>query len=216
MPYPRHLRRAPLLLALAGALAGAALGACSDGETPDAPVIATLPPGELSSLVVQPTEVASGVVPILAQTGPADATRIASFSADPTAAAASLASHGFERAYVVQYGDPATRRSVTSVVARFGTEAGATADLTGDLTAARATGTPYDEPGLGDQAGGVESDLNASAGTGSLVTLRWRLGRTTWLIAIGATGKVDRAVLRTLAERILARAAGSATPSPTP
>ena len=195
------MRPGPLVIALA-LLAGCG----GDGDpdpTPSAPkVVLTLPPGALSTLPVQPDEVPTGLVPILSQTGPADIAKIAGFSADPTAAEKALRDHGFTSAYVATYGDPETGRVISSVVARFATEAGATADLTGDLDAAEATGTPFAVTDLGDQAGGVRGKLDPQAGTGELITLRWRVGTTTFLLAVGGPRDVDDDAVVTLARQV--------------
>lgn len=200
---PRTPRLVARLIALAVGLA--LLAGCAD-DKPEPLAFATLPPGQLSHLVVQPGEVATGLVPLLSQTGTADARRIASFSADPAGAQTSLTAHGFEQAYVVQYADPTTGRSVTNVVTRFATADGATADLTADLAAAGTAGSTFTVSDLGDQAGGIRGFYDTKAQTGELVTLRWRLGDTTWLLAIGAGGKVSESVVRSLADRLVERA----------
>lgn len=187
-------------------LAAALLAGCSDGDpdaTPSTPaVVLTLPAGTLSALPVQPNEVPAGLVPILSQTGPADLAKIASFSADPATASQALRDHGFVDAYVATYGDPDSGRIITSVVARFATVAGATADLTGDLESAKETGTPFDVSGLGDQAGGVRGKLDPKAGTGELITIRWRIAETTYLVAVGAPNDVDDEAVVTLARQV--------------
>lgn len=200
------------LAVLVTALALAACGGSGGGDgtptaTPSSPRVAlTLPPGALSGLAVQPTDVPDGLTPILAQTGPADVKRIASFSADPAAAERSLTEHGFTEAYVATYGDPQTGRVLSSVVTRFASVSGATADLTADIESGRSGGTPFEVSGLGDQAAGVTGKLKPAEGTGELVTLRWRVGETTFLLAVGAPGTVDRdgavALAKRLAERV--------------
>ncbi len=186
--------------------------ACSSGGSggggSPGPAIPTLPAGSLRSLVVQPGDVQHGLVPLTAQTGPADLDRIAGFSADPAAAAASLRSHGFTGAYVVQYADPETHAVVTNVVTQFASEDGATADLTADLSAAAGTGATFEVIGLGEQSGGVRGVLDAAASAssaGSLVTLRWRIDDTTWLLAVGAAAQVDEAGVRRLADLLVTR-----------
>jgi hypothetical protein len=206
MRHPARL--APLLLTLVLATTAACGGGDDGGGTPkadDTPRVAlTLPPGELSDAVVQPDEVPDGVVPLLAQTGPADIAKIASFSADPKVAETSLVEHGFAAAYVATYGDEASGRIVISVVTRFASEKGATDDLTADLAAS--AGTPVTVDDLGDQAGGVRAALHADTGKGELVTLRWRRGATTYLLAVGAEGKIDDDAVITLAKKVDTRA----------
>lgn len=193
---------------MASALAATALSACGGNEqakpTETPRVVLTLPPGDLSDAVVQPDEVPDGVVPLIAQTGPADIAKIASFSADPGKAETSLKEHGFTSAYVATYGDEATGRIVVSVVTRFQTEQGATDDLAADLAAS--TGTKVEVDDLGDQAGGVRGPLDPATDNGELVTLRWRKGSTTWLLAVGAQGDVDDDAVITLAKKVLSRA----------
>lgn len=190
-------------------LALAVLAGCSSGGKPNAtPTVPlpTLPPGELRERVLQPDEVTRALVPIAAQTGARDIKAIAAFSADPPSAEKSLQDHGFQTAYVVQYGDPATSGVVTNVVTKFATVAGATADLAGDLRSAGGkNGTTFAVTGLGDEAGGLTGKLNATAADGTLVTLRWRQGDTTWLLAVGGPKPVDAASVRALADRLMTR-----------
>jgi hypothetical protein len=189
-------------------VATGAVAACGDDEAPtprETPKVALmLPPGDLSDAVVQPDEVPDGVVPLIAQTGPADVAKIASFSADPADAETSLKAHGFTSAYVATYGDEASGRVVISVATRFATEQGATDDLTADLAAS--TGTKVDVDDLGDQAGGVRGPLDPATNKGELVTVRWRHGATTWLLAVGAQRDVDVEAVLTLARKVLSRA----------
>jgi hypothetical protein len=196
---------------LAALLAALALAGCSSGggkpkASPSVP-LPTLPTGELRDRVLQPDEVQRTMVPIAAQTGARDLASIAAFSANPGTARTSLQQHGFQSAYVVQYGDPATGAVVTNVVTKFATVAGATADLTADLTAAAKAATAFDVSGLGDQAGGVRGTLQPGAAAGTLVTLRWRVGDTTWLLAVGAPKPVDANGVRGLADRLVTRLA---------
>jgi hypothetical protein len=204
---PTRARAAAVLSAVLVVLV--AVG-CSDSGKPRASAspsvpVATLPPGELSDRVLQPGEVSRPLVPIAAQTGARDITSIAAFSANPKAAEKSLQDHGFQSAYVVQYADPAASAVVTNVVTKFASEAGATADLTADLASSGKTGTVFDVTGLGDQAGGVRGTLQKGASPGTLVTIRWRVGDTTWLLAVGAPKPVDDAGVRGLADRLMAR-----------
>ena len=224
MRIRRRLVAPALALLLAGGLAG-----CR-GESTDEPVVAvTLPPASLADQVLQPDDVPDGLVPLLAQTGKADINRIAGFSSDSAAAEKSLIAHGFLDAYVVQYGDPKSGRYIVNVVTTFETEEGATADLTADLEAARGSGTPFPVSDLGDQAGGLRAGpvatTPAAPGTPSasatatgtapaatpaqssdLVTVRWRRGATTWLLAVGAPGTVEQDAVVQLARIVLDRA----------
>jgi hypothetical protein len=205
---PRSLRFAAVAAAVTLALAG-----CSGDEpkprasaTPSVPP-ATLPPGDLVLRVLQPGEVSPTLVPIAAQTGARDITSIAAFSADPKAAQKTLQAHGFQSAYVVQYADPAASSVITSVATKFSTAGGATEDMTADLAAAKKTGTSFEVTGLGDQAGGVRGRFDPKAAVGTLVTLRWRAGNTTWLLAVGSKRPVDEQGVRALADRLMARVA---------
>jgi hypothetical protein len=204
---PRLSRRtfvaALLALALAGCSGGSKPGA---SPTPSQP-LPTLPAGALRDQVLQPGEVSRALMPIDAQTGARDITSIAAFSANPKTAKQALQKHGFQTAYVVQYADPATSAVVTNVVTKFATVSGALADLTGDLGLAGNTGTPFDVSGLGDQAGGVRGKLSAGAADGTLVTLRWRVGDTTWLLAVGSPKPVAAEGVRRLADVLVARLA---------
>ena len=155
--------------------------------------------------MLQPGEVDVTLTPIAMQTGARDISSIAAFSSDPKAARQTLQKHGFQSAYVVQYADPASSAVVTNVVTKFATAEGATADLTGDLAQSARTGTPYDVTGLGDQAGGVRGKFSPTAADGTLVTLRWRVGDTTWLLAVGASKPVDEGGVRRLADQLMAR-----------
>ncbi|HVE62330.1 MAG TPA: hypothetical protein VNB94_00820 [Mycobacteriales bacterium] len=205
---------APLLL-----LVGVAGGGCSSDDAAKPTVAVTLPGGSLADKVLQAEDVPDGLVPILAQTGTADVSRIAGFSADSAAAEKSLREHGFDDAYVVQYGDQKSGRFIVNVVSTFDSAEGAEADLTADLISARQTGTPFPVDDLGDQAGGVRavradpasaSGAPSASGTPSndfdLVTVRWRLGSTTWLLAVGARGTVEQDAVIKLARLVLARA----------
>jgi hypothetical protein len=196
--------------ACAAVLLPASLSACSAkpgrpaaSATPSVP-LPTLPAGTLSHRVLQPADVSRSLVPIDAQTGTRDIAAIAAFSADPPTARKSLQEHGFEAAYVVQYGDPSNAAVVTNVVTKFATVAGATADLTADL-AATGAGTAFAVTGLGDQAGGVRGKLEPTLADGTLITLRWRVGDTTWLLAVGSRKPVDEASVRRLADKLVGR-----------
>lgn len=205
--------RSPLRRGLAVLVCVAALAGCSSGAdepkaspTPSGP-LATLPPGELREKVLQPSEVSRSLTPIAAQTGARDVMGIAAFSADPKAAEKQLTANGFQSAYVVQYADPATNAVITNVVSKFATVAGATADFTADLRSAGKTGAAFPVDGLGEAAGGVRGKRDDTSVEGSLVTLRWRSGDTTWLLAVSASTVVAQDGVRKLADQLMARIA---------
>ena len=168
-----------------------------------------LPAGPLRELVPQTADLPPGMVPIVAGTGPRDVAAVAGYSADPVKARRLLAEHGFRNAYVAQYADPATGRVLSVVVTRFATAAGATADLTGDL--ASSGGTAVTAAKVGEQSDVRRQPLpQASAGAsgapGELVTVRFRTGATTWLVAYGATPTADPEVALALARTLVTRA----------
>ena len=204
------LRAAAAALVLSGALAG-----CSDGSEPapepvsrsalEAPVPGvTLPADPLLPLVPAPEEVPAGLVPLLAGSGSRDAAAIAEFSADPAAARKALAAHGFRSAYVAQYAHPEDGRVLSVVVVRFGDAKGAQADLSGDL--ASSAGETVEVPVIGDQSQ-VRRQPLPGASEGELVTVRFRRGATTWLLAYGASPTADPQVpvelARELADRVV-------------
>lgn len=166
-----------------------------------------LPADPLMPLVPAPTEVPAGLVPLLAGTGKRDAAAVAAYSADPAAAAVALASHRFTSAYVAQYADPTGAQILSVVVAQFADAAGATADLNGDL--AGSSGETLDLPALGDDSQARRQALPGVA-DGELVTLRFRSGRTTWLLAYGNKPTADPAVAVGLAQQLVDRAEASA------
>ncbi|MFN2626819.1 MAG: hypothetical protein ABR520_12140 [Mycobacteriales bacterium] len=170
-----------------------------------APPVATLPAGVLAGLVLQPREVPLGLVPILRATGPAEIGRIAGFSKDISAATKALRAHGFAAAYVVQYADPDSGRVISNVAVRFATAAGAAADLTADLGAAAASSTPVPMPVVGDQSGAVRQAYTAAGPHGELVTLRFRVGAVTYLVALGGREAVSVDELRALGQTLVAR-----------
>ncbi|MCW2680900.1 MAG: hypothetical protein JWM62_2301 [Frankiales bacterium] len=209
-PYaPLMILRAAAALALAAAL----LAGCSDDEpaatpqTPSASALSapipgiTLPPDPLQPLVPTPEEVPSGMVPLLSGSGSRDAAAIAEFSADPAAAATALAAHGFSSAYVAQYAHPSDGRVLSVVVARFRDAAGAKADLEGDL--AGSSGELVETATVGEASQARRQPL--PGGAGQLVTLRFRQGATTWLLAYGAP-EADPQVAVELAQALVERA----------
>ena len=197
-------------------LAVALLPGCTDSggdptasPSPSVP-LATLPPGELREKVLQPNEVTGNLVPIAAQTGTRDVKAVAAFYADPKAAERQLQKNGFQSSYVVQYADPATNAVITNVVTKFATAGGAEADLTADLRSSARTGAVFTVEGLGDQAGGVRGKRDKGSPEGSLVSLRWRLGDTTWLLAVSASTLVDQSGVRKLADQLMTRLTSAA------
>ena len=207
---PRMLRRAAAVLVAVALATG-----CSEGATPRATPtpsvpLPTLPPGELADKVLQPAEVPRNLIAFAQNTGTQDAKTIAAFSSDPKKAEKALVRNGFQSAYVVQYGDPATSAVVVNVVAKFATAAGAETDLTADLKAAERTGAVFPVTGLGEQAGGIRSKRDDKSVEGSLVTLRWRQGDTTWLLAVSASTVVAQDGVRKLADQLMARVNGTA------
>jgi hypothetical protein len=197
-------------------LAGLVLSGCGGSSdapvasaSPEAPSAAApdivLPAGALRELVPGSRDLPAGMVPLVAGTGPRDVKAVAGYSADPAAAEKALVAHGFRTAYVAQYADPATGRVLSVVVTRFAAAAGAKADLTGDL--AGSAGSPLPTPVVGEQSEVRRQPLpQASASPGQLVTVRFRKGATTWLVAYGATPTADVAVAVDLARTLATRA----------
>lgn len=209
-----------ILRVVAAALAVACLlSGCSDDDPDAAPQPpsesalnapvpgVTLPADPLRALVPAPDEVPAGLVPLVAGSGRRDAAAIAEYSADPAAARTALAEHGFSGAYVAQYAHPADGRVLSVVVARFRDAAGAKADLTGDL--AGSSGEVVEAPTVGDQSQVRRQPLPGEGGAGELVTLRFRAGATTWLLAYGARPKADPQVAVELG-RLLVERGGTA------
>lgn len=216
MVRPGRCGRALRALALTAAVATAAAG-CTEGSptVPADPVASavasavsaplpgvTLPPDPLLPLVPTPAEVPRGMVPVLTGSGPRDAAAIAEYSGDPAAARTSLTAHGFRSAYVAQYADPANARVLSVVVVRFADGAGATADLAGDLTAT--SGDVVEAAPVGQQSQ-LRRQALPGAGGGELLTLRFRTGTTTWLLAYGDRPTAAPAVAVGLGQRLVAR-----------
>ena len=162
----------------------------------------TLPPDPLRPLVPAPEEVPAGMVPLLAASGSRDAAAIAAFSADQAAAQKTLTEHGFASAYVAQYAHPSDGRVLSAVVVRFADAAGAKADLEGDL--AGGPGEVLAVETLGD-ASQVRRQALPGDAEGELITLRFRQGSTTWLLAYGARPTADPQVVVELARPLLER-----------
>ena len=193
-------------------VAGCVLAGCSSQEPPgpdDVPAGAvpevSLPADTLTPLVPAPDEVPAGMVPLLTGSGPRDAAAVAAYSADPAAAAAALAEHRFQSAYVAQYADPNGPQVLSVVVARFADVAGATADLQGDLVASSGDALEVGAVGETSQAG---RQALPGATAGELVTLRFRQGRTTWLLAYGNQPQADPQVAVGLGRLLVERASG--------
>ena len=164
-----------------------------------------LPEDPLRPLVPEPDEVPPGMVPLLAGSGSRDAQAIADFSADPAAAAQALSDHGFRSAYVAQYAHPTDGRVLSVVVVRFADAAGASADLAGDLSGSG--GELVEVPTVGEQSQVRRQPLpGESEGEGELVTVRFRQGATTWLLAYGASPTADPQVAVELARVLVDRA----------
>lgn len=164
----------------------------------------SLPEDPLRPLVPAPDEVPAGMVPLLAGSGSRDAAAIAEFSSDPSAAARALDEHGFRSAYVAQYAHPSDGRVLSVVVVRFADAAGARADLEGDL--AGSSGEVLEVATVGEQSQLRRQPLPGDD-AGELVTLRFRSGATTWLLAYGARPTVDPQVAVELARPLLDRTA---------
>ncbi|MCU1692705.1 MAG: hypothetical protein JWM64_1796, partial [Frankiales bacterium] len=172
---------------VAGVLAALLLSACtgSDEPAPVRPVptavaptaSVTLPADPLLALVPRPDDVPSGLLPVVAGSGPRDLAAVAAFSGDPAAAATALRAHGFSAAYVAQYAEQlsagARGRVLSVVVSRFATLKGAADDLAGDVAAS----------GTGERADvGSGASLRVQplpGGAGQLTTLRFRVGTRT-------------------------------------
>jgi len=198
-----------LLLALLAGCGGSPTPAAApsprDGSSAASPIAVpdiALPADPLRDLVPRTADLPSGLVPILAGSGPRDAHAIATYSADPKAAGTLLAKHGFRSAYVAQYADPATDRVLSVVVSRFATSAGATADLTADLAAS--TGEQIPGATVGESSQVRRQPL--PRGKGQLITVRFRKGATTWLVAYGASPTAEPSVAVDLATTLAARA----------
>ena len=162
----------------------------------------TLPPDPLRELVPAPDEVPEGMVPLLAGSGGRDAAEIAEFSSDPAAAATALADHGFRSAYVAQYAHPSDGRVLSVVAVRFNDAAGATADLEGDLVGS--SGELVTTSTVGESSQARRQPLPGDD-EGELVTLRFRRGATTWLLAYGARPTADVDVAVELSQRLVQR-----------
>jgi hypothetical protein len=194
-----------LLLLLLTACGGSSATTAKATGTPTAGPVAvdiTLPADPLRDLVPRTADLPPGLVAILAGSGPRNAHAIAAYSADPTQAGRLLTQHGFRSAYVAQYADPATGRVLSVVVSRFSTAAGATADLDADLSAS--TGELVAAGQVAERSDVRRQPL--PDGKGELVTVRFRKGATTWLVAYGASPKADPAVAVDLGRALASRA----------
>jgi hypothetical protein len=161
-----------------------------------------LPADPLRDLVPRTGDLPAGLVAILAGSGPRDAKAVAAYSSNPTQAGSLLASHGFRSAYVAQYADPASGRVLSVVVSRFSTSAGAAADLDSDLAAS--SGEQVTAAAVGEKSQVRRQPL--PGGSGQLVTVRFRKGATTWLVAYGAKPTADPAVGVAIATTLAGRA----------
>ncbi len=206
-PYPPRVRIAVSVLA-----AGLLLSGCT-GSSPTpvplprvtAPVPGvTLPPGALSLYVPSPEEVPAGLVPLLMATGPRDAHAIAAFSADAGKAGKTLKAHHFTGAYAAQYADPADGRVLSVVVSQFATPKDAQADYASDTSATGGTALPA--AGRVGAASEVRTQALPGQSKGQLVTVRFRVGRLTWLVAYGAAPTADPQVAMALSRLLAGRA----------
>lgn len=197
---------APLLLV---ACSGGSPAPTTDPETAaSAPVPGlTLPPDALVDLVLRPSEVPAGMVPIINGSGARTLSVVAGYSgsgAAATAAAAKLTAHGFIRGYVAQYANQGTSQVLSILASQFATSAGATADFADDLKGPQgksvATGT------LGEQSAVTLQDLPGKVAS-QLVLVRFRRGTTTWSLAYKATPTADPQVAIDLAKTLLSRTA---------
>ena len=193
-----------LLVLLAGCGGSPARPPSTTTPSPSAVAVPdiVLPADPLRDLVPRTADLPPGMVAILAGSGPRDAAAIAAYSADPKAAGALLRTHGFRSAYVAQYADPATGRSLSVVVSRFGTASGAAADLGADL--AGSSGERITAETVGDRSDVRRQPL--PGGKGQLVTVRFGKGATTWLVAYGASPTADPTVAVDLARVLAGRA----------
>lgn len=164
---------------------------------------AALPDGPLRELVPAPTEVPAGLVPLPEASGPRDVAAVAAFSADASTAAEGLAARGFTDAYVAQYAAPDDPRVLTVVVVRFADADGARADLEADL--AEGTGQVLDAARVGDESQARRVPLPDDEAL-DLVTVRFRAGAATWLLAWREPAPSDPGVPLALARLLAARA----------
>lgn len=199
--------------AAAFALTVAVAAGCSEepaartAPVPSALPEIALPADALTPLVPAPAEVPTGMVALLAGSGKRDAAAVAAYSADAAAAARALTANRFQTAYVAQYADPNGPQVLSVVVAQFADAAGAKADLTGDLAAT--TGEKLTTATVGEASEARRQKLPGAA-EGELVTLRFRQGRNTWLLAYGNRPRADPQVAERLARLLVERAKGTA------
>lgn len=163
---------------------------------------AELPDGPLRDLVPAPAEVPAGLEAVVAGSGPRDAAEVAAFSSDPQAASRALSQHGFRDAYVAQYASRTDSRSLTVVAVRFADADGARADLDGDVAATG--GAAVDAPTIGDASDVRRLEL-PDDDAADLVTVRFRKGPATWLVAWRATRPADAQVPIGIARALAAR-----------
>ena len=108
---------------------------------------------------------------------------------------------------MAQYADPSSPRVLSVVVTQFATAAGAKADFDGDLAAS--AGEPVLVPVIGEATQARRQALPGGA-AGELVTLRFRQGRNTWLLAYGDRPQADPQVATALALLLVDRAKATA------
>lgn len=201
----QHARPGRVHLAAVGALL--LLAGCA--ASPRAGTVASLalPPGPLASLVPAPSEAPSGLVPLLKVSGPVGLSRVADFSSAAAQTRARLRSHGFQDGYLAEYADVRSGRSLLVLVLRFTTAAGAAADLHDDVgDPLPAGGERLRTPRVGASSAAEEQPLS---GGGQLVVIRFRVGRLTYLVGVGAREPVSVPAVVAIASDLAARAAGS-------
>ena len=181
---------------------GATATTTSASASPSSSAAPALPEGPLRDLVPAPDEVPTGLEPVLDGSGPRGAADVAAFSADPATASTELARNGFQSAYVAQYASRTDLRSLTVVAVRFAGPDGARADLDGDVAATG--GTPVDAPRVGDASDVRRIELPEGEAA-ELLTVRFRVGSTTWLVAWRATRPADAEVALGIARELAGR-----------
>lgn len=198
------LLAAPLVLA--GCSGGSAAPVVDPQAAASAPVPGvTLPADTLLDLVPRPSEVPAGMVPVIAGSGPRDLATVAGYSgagATQKAAEGKLTAHGFTRAYVAQYANPATGQVLSILVSMFATTAGATADFADDQAAPQ--GKKVVAPVLGEASSVTTQDLQGSV-VRQLVLVRFRRGTATWSLAYQAAPTADPQLAIALASTLLKR-----------
>ncbi len=200
-------------LAVSAVLLAVALTGCATHTTTTRQVVVStspLPPGTLSSLVLQPNEAPDGSSTLAKETGPATLATIASFSSNPSAARAALTAHGFSDAYVAEYADLDAETSLVVSVVRFTAVSGADAQIVADLASVPPAGSTRPTLAtIGARSGELVSPAPGAGGNAQLVTVRFRVGRLDYLVAATGPHAVDPASVATIARTLAMRAAAS-------